>query len=89
MLGAGDVNKDLVKCKQEKGKLGTNMLTEGLAKLLLARADVVADSLSTTLKIASLELSRLPGQVEGAGYLANKKLPASKDHHRALGMVLL
>jgi len=65
LLSVCNATQDLVNWQQEQEMLGTSMMTEAIARLLLARADMGKDAVSTTLTISPSALEGIPGQVEG------------------------
>ena len=70
LRSVGDVSRDLSKWQEEQEKLAHKMLTEGCARLLLAKADLVKkenvkDPRSTTFKCSALDLNSLPGAAQG------------------------
>ncbi|KAJ1471576.1 hypothetical protein T484DRAFT_1843555 [Baffinella frigidus] len=69
LLSVGDVTRDLCQWQKEQERLANKMLMEGFARLLLAKADLIKDPRSTTLKTSALDPSLLPGTNGGAIYV--------------------
>ena len=67
--------------QREQERLGQNMLTEGFARLLAARAQVVTGPRSTTLKSCPLDISGLPGGEPGVISAITKGWKDGKNGH--------
>jgi hypothetical protein len=57
LRSVGDATREFRKWQHEHARVGKKMMIEGYARLLLAKADLVDDPRSTTLKICPLGLS--------------------------------
>jgi hypothetical protein len=68
LRSVGDVTHEFSKWQQEQERLANKMLTEGYARLLLAKADLVKGPRSTTLKTSPLDLNTWPGAAQGVVY---------------------